>query len=44
MLCVWWDIKGIVYYELLDPRQTVYASLYSEQLMRLDEKIFDKRT
>ncbi len=39
MLCVWWDEKGVVYYELLKPRQTVDASrLYSHQLMCLSQK------
>ena len=37
-------MKGIVYFELVEPRQTVNFILYSEQLMRLDEKIFEKRT
>ena len=44
MLCVWWDIKGILYFELLQPKQTVNAQLYSQQLTRLDEKIREKRT
>ena len=44
MLCVWWDIKGIFYFELLQPKQTVNAQLYSQQLTRLDEKIREKRT
>ena len=32
MLCVWWDQKAIIYYELLKPKQTVNANLYSQQL------------
>lgn len=43
MLCVWWDIKGLLYYELLEEKQTVKAALYSEQLRRLSEKITQKR-
>ncbi len=43
MLCVWWDEKGVVYYELLKPRQTVDASLYSQQLMRLSQELEKKR-
>ena len=35
----WWDMKGIVYLDLLESRQTVNISFFSEQLMRLDEKI-----
>ena len=39
MLCVWWDMKGIIYYELLEPKQTVTANLYSQQLIRLSEAL-----
>ena len=44
MLCVWWDIKGILYIELLQPKQTVNAQLQSQQLTRLHEKIREKWT
>lgn len=43
MLSVWWDQKGIIYYELLKPKQTVTADLYSQQLMRLSEALARKR-
>ena len=43
MLCVWWDQKGIIYYELLKPKQTVNANLYSQQLTRLSEALQIKR-
>ena len=43
MLSVWWDNKGILYYELLPPRQTVNSDLYKQQLMRLSEAIEEKR-
>jgi len=23
MLCIWWDMKGVLYYELLHPNETV---------------------
>lgn len=39
-----WDTKGILHFELLQPKQTVNAQLYSQQLTRLDEKIREKRT
>lgn len=35
MLCVWWDQKGIIYWELLEPKLTVTANIYSQQLMSL---------
>ena len=44
MLCVWWDMKGILYYKLLEPGQTVNAQHYSQQLRCLNEKILEKRT
>ena len=43
MLCVWWDQKGIIYYELLEPKQTVNANLYSQHLMRLKQALVTKR-
>lgn len=43
MLSVWWDMKGVIYWELLDNKQTVNAQLYSSQLERLNEKIEEKR-
>jgi len=35
LLCVWWDWKGIVHYELLPSDQTIDSQLYCEQLERL---------
>ena len=35
MLCVWWDIHGIVYFELLNEGQTIDSELYCQQLDRL---------
>lgn len=43
MLCVWWDQQGIIYYELLEPRETVNASLYSQQLVRMSQVLARKR-
>lgn len=43
MLCIWWDSKGVVYYELLKPSQTVTAELYKEQLTRLQQALEEKR-
>ncbi|KAJ0182783.1 hypothetical protein K1T71_002152 [Dendrolimus kikuchii] len=43
MLCVWWDWKGIIYYELLPPGRTIDSELYCEQLMRLKQKVERKR-
>lgn len=43
MLCVWWDQKGIIYYELLPSNQTINAKLYQDQLKRLASAIKRKR-
>ena len=34
MLCVWWDQLGVVYYELLQPNETITAERYQQQLMQ----------
>lgn len=43
MLCIWWDINGVVYFELLGPNQTINANLYSQQLERVHETLCEKR-
>ena len=43
LLCIWWDQKGILYYELLQPGETVTAERYAAQLNRLSEEIDRKR-
>ncbi|KAF7493631.1 Histone-lysine N-methyltransferase SETMAR [Sarcoptes scabiei] len=43
LLCVWWDQKGIIYYELLAPGQKLTAALFCQQLNRLKEAIDVKR-
>ena len=43
MLCVWWNWKGIVHYELLSSNQTINSELYCEQLQRLQQAIERKR-
>lgn len=35
MLCVWWNMDGIVHFELLERNKTINAQLYIEQLQRL---------
>lgn len=43
MLCIWWDQKGVVYYELLKAGETITAELYRTQLMRLKRALKEKR-
>ncbi|GBP36350.1 Histone-lysine N-methyltransferase SETMAR [Eumeta japonica] len=34
MLCIWWDWKGIIHDELLQPDKTIISDLYYQQLMK----------
>ncbi|KAL9919300.1 histone-lysine N-methyltransferase SETMAR-like [Glossina fuscipes] len=43
MLCVWWDWKGVVHYELLSPGTTIDSDLLCRQLERLYIAIQKKR-
>ena len=43
MLCVWWDQKGVVYYELLKPAETVNTKRYKQQLIDLNRSLLEKR-
>lgn len=43
LLCVWWDTKGVLYYELLEPGETVTADRYQDQLIKLSDAIEEKR-
>lgn len=43
LLCIWWDMKGVLYYELLETGQTVTAERYSRQLNKLSEELDQKR-
>lgn len=43
MLCIWWDQLGVIYYELLQPNETIAGSLYRTQLMRLSRALKEKR-
>jgi histone-lysine N-methyltransferase SETMAR len=43
LLCVWWDIEGIIHFELLDMNETITANIYCQQLDRLKAAIKEKR-
>ncbi|GFT68405.1 mariner Mos1 transposase [Trichonephila clavipes] len=43
LLCIWWDWKGIIFYELLPYDQTQNPDLYCQQLDRLKLAIDQKR-
>jgi hypothetical protein len=42
MFCIWWDMEGIVHYELLERNLTITAECYCHQLRRLEEAIQQK--
>jgi [histone H3]-lysine36 N-dimethyltransferase SETMAR len=43
MLCIWWDQKGVLYYELLKPNETINGERYRQQLIKLNAAIKQKR-
>ena len=43
LLSVWWDYKGIVYFELLPPNRTINFVIYIEQLTKLNNAVEKKR-
>jgi [histone H3]-lysine36 N-dimethyltransferase SETMAR len=42
MLCVWWNVDGIVYWELLPHGSTINAEVYIAQLRKVDSAIKEK--
>ena len=43
LLSVWWDYKGVVYFELLPRNQTINSEVYVRQLTNLNYAIQEKR-
>ena len=43
MLCVWWDQKGVIYYELLKPDETINTERYRQQMINLNQALCEKR-
>lgn len=43
LLCIWWDLKGILYYEFLNHNTTINAEIYAHQLQRVQEALRQKR-
>lgn len=43
MLSMWWDYKGIVYFELLPRNQAINSDAYIQQLTKLNNAIQEKR-
>jgi histone-lysine N-methyltransferase SETMAR len=43
MLCVWWDIEGVIYWELLPEKATINATRYRAQLHKLAAEVQKRR-
>lgn len=43
MLCVWWDRRGPIHWELMNPGQAINAEVYCEQLERVRRKLRNRR-
>ena len=43
MLCIWWDQKGVLYYELLKTGETINGERYRTQLVCLKRATAEKR-
>ena len=42
MLCIWWDQKDLVYYELLKPGDSITGDRYRLQLIHLSRVLQEK--
>jgi len=42
MLCVWWDQKGVIYYELLKSDETINTER-RQQMINLNQALYEKR-
>jgi len=43
LLCIWWDWKGVLYYELLQPGEIITEDRYQQQLTNLSDALEEKR-
>ncbi|EFP11540.1 hypothetical protein CRE_24876 [Caenorhabditis remanei] len=43
MLCIWWSVHGVEYWELLDEGKTITADVYISQLDKLKRAVAKKR-
>ena len=43
LLCIWWDQRGVIHYELLRPGEMVTAEHYKQQLIRVSDALEEKR-
>lgn len=43
LLRIWWDIHGIIYYEILNEGETITAERYSQMLKRMNDALKQRR-
>lgn len=43
MLCVWWDRRGPIYWELLEQGKTINSDVYCEQLKKVRRALRNRR-
>jgi [histone H3]-lysine36 N-dimethyltransferase SETMAR len=43
LLCIFWDQRGVIWYDLLKPGQTVTSQRYRQQLTGLNNALLEKR-
>jgi len=43
MLCIWWDMQDVVYYELLRLNKNITGDRYQLQLNHLNKALLEKR-
>jgi len=41
-LCIWWNQKGVIYYELLKPGETINTERYRQQMINLNQAVCEK--
>ena len=44
MLCIWWDWKGVLYYELLPKNQRIHSNKYCSQLDQLKVAVDERHS
>ena len=42
MLCIWWGVKGVIYWLLLPEKTTVNAKRYRSQINKLEAEVINK--
>jgi len=43
MLSIWWDHEGVLFYQVLEPLETITADHYQQQMIKFDRAVKDKR-